>query len=63
MLRVKKLKFFALILYTFIELFGSAFGNEQKKLYAHFSLTQIDCVTTKIFSVPFDVVLCSEVNF
>ena len=37
MLRVKKLKFFALILYTFVELFGSAFRSEQKGCTPYFS--------------------------
>ena len=48
----KKVEIFALILYTEIELFCSAFGNKQKKLYAHVSLTEIDCIAEKRFCVP-----------
>ena len=50
-------------LYTFVELFGSAFRNEQKKLYAIFLWRRLTVLLRKMLSVPFDVVLCSKVNF
>ena len=50
-------------LYTFVELFGSAFTNEQKRLYAIFLWRRLTVLLRKMLSVPFDVVLCSKVNF
>ena len=47
MLRGKKVEIFALILYTFAELFGSAFINEQRKCTPYFSDAGLLCYNEK----------------